>query len=174
MKLFTTMAAVVLSGAVVQAGEVKVKGVHLCCGACVRDVKTALKDVEGVSNAAADRKAKTVTFDAADATAAEAGIKALAKEGFYGTAAHGDKVVKFPASGAKDDAEADKVTLKSVHLCCGGCIVAAKKAAEKVAGATAVDVDRKAKTVVLTGNKIKVAAAVKALNDAGFYASVGE
>ena len=57
--------------------------------------------MSGVSGVKVDRGAKSITFTAADDKGAEAGIKALAKGGFYGSAKHGDKKLSFPDSGAK-------------------------------------------------------------------------
>ena len=64
--------------AVADAGNVAVKGVHLCCGACVSAVSKALKPVDGVTGIACDRDSKRVTFQARDDKAAQAGIVALA------------------------------------------------------------------------------------------------
>jgi copper chaperone CopZ len=155
-----------------QAGEVTVKGVHLCCPQCVKLAGEALKDIEGVSGAKSDREAKTVTFTATDDKAAEAGVKALAEEGFYGKATHGTKDVKFPESGAKKGDKADSLTLSQIHLCCGQCVNAVKKSLEGVDGVEKVEVDREAGTAALTGKGIETAAAVKALNDDGFFAKV--
>ncbi len=149
-----------------QAGDVSVKGVHLCCGQCVKIVGTALGKVDGISNPACDRKTKTVSFTATNDKAAKAAVKALAKAGFHGAAKHGDKKLAFPASGAKKGQKADAVTLTSVHLCCGGCVNAAKKALTGIKAEFAAD--RKAKTVTLTGSGIDINAAVAALNEAGF------
>src|SRR6186997_2936116 len=60
------------------AGEVKVKTVHLCCGGCVSAVTEALEKVPGVSGGAANQDDGTVTFQATDAKAATAGLKAIA------------------------------------------------------------------------------------------------
>ena len=155
-----------------EAGTVTVKGAHICCGSCVNGAKKALKDVDGVSSAAAERSGGTISFEAKDSKAAEAGIKALAKAGYFGKAAHGDKTLKFPKSGAKKDAKADTVTLTGVHLCCRACVNAAAKAAEDVKGVTKVDVDKTEKTVKLTGKDIDVNKAVAALNGTGFFAKI--
>ncbi|MEX0702890.1 MAG: cation transporter [Planctomycetales bacterium] len=162
-----------LASAASQAGEVKVSGVHICCGMCVKAIDAALKDVQGVSAAKGDAKTKVVVFQAADDKGAEAGVKALAAAGFYGEAKHGDVVVAFPASGAKADAKADTIVLTGVHLCCGGCVTASTKAVKEVAGVTDAKGDPKAKTVTVTGSSVEVAKAVEALNKAGFYAKAG-
>ena len=161
---------VAFTGPTALAGEVTVKGVHLCCGQCVKIAGKALKSVDGVSGAACDRKEKTVTFQASNAKAAESGIKALVKAGFHGKAKHDGKKVALPPSGAKKGDKADTVTLSGVHLCCGNCVKAVGKALTNI-GAK-VTCDRKARTVTLTGSGIDVAAAVAALNKAGFHANV--
>jgi periplasmic mercuric ion binding protein len=158
--------------ALTQAGEVTVKGAHLCCGQCVKIVGDTLKDVDGVSGAKADRTAKTVTFTATDDKAAEAGVKALAEEGFFGKATHGTKEIKFPESGAKKGEKADTLTLSQIHLCCGQCGNAVTKSLKAVNGVEKVEVDRDAGTATVTGKGIEQTAAVKALNDDGFFAKV--
>ena len=156
----------------VQAGEVTVKELHLCCPQCDKLALEALKDIDGVSAAKADRSKKTVTFSATDDKAAEAGVKALAEEGFYGKATHGSKDVKFPESGAKEGQKSDSVTLSQVHLCCPACVTAVEKALKDLDGSQQVEADREERTVTITGKSISVPAAVKALNKAGFFAKV--
>jgi copper chaperone CopZ len=158
--------------AVAQAGEVTVKSMHLCCGQCDKLAGEALKDVDGVSGAKVDRPNKTVTFTATDDKAAEAGVKALAEEGFFGKATHGDKEVKFPESGAKEGEKKDSLTLSQIHLCCGQCVTAVKKSLEAVDGVEKVEVDRDAGTATVSGKGIATTAAVKALNTDGFFAKV--
>lgn len=165
------IAAVAMLTAAAQAGEVTVKDVHLCCPACVKAVAQALDKVDGVSDAKCDTKAKTVSLQAADDKAAAAAIAALAKAGFHGNAAHGDKKLEFPASGAKKGDKADTITLTGVHLCCPACVKAVAKAMEDVSGATA-KCDTKEKTVTVTGSGLDVAAVVEALNKGGFHGTV--
>jgi copper chaperone CopZ len=158
--------------ALATAGDVQIKGVHLCCGACVTGATAALKPVEGLSAVAIDRDSKSIGFTATDDKAADAGIKALADAGFFGTATHGGKALAFPASGAKDGAAADTVTLTGVHLCCGACVTGAQRAVQGVKGVTTIDIDLKERTVKLVGKEIKETDAVAALAAAGFYGKV--
>lgn len=164
--------AFTMLGSAANAGDVKIKGVHLCCGACVTAAQGALKDIEGVTGVAVDRDSKLVAFKSADEKATKAAIEALAKEGMFGTATDGDKAVPFPDSGAKKGDTADIVTLTSVHLCCGSCVTDAKAAATTIEGVSEVKVDREAKTVTLNGKNIDLLKAVAALNKAGFNAIV--
>ena len=171
------VAAIALSVAFVlsanlQSSDVKVriKGVHLCCGACVAGVDDALEEVKDISDVAADRNGKVVVFTAKDAKVAEAGIKALAEAGYYGRAAVGDKDVKFPATGVKKDTKTNSIVLGNVHLCCGSCVTDAQKALEKVEGLNQIAIDRNEETITLKGKSIDVNKAIGALNNAGFYA----
>jgi copper chaperone CopZ len=138
----------------------------------VKGVDKALAGVTGVSNVKSDREAKTVSFTAADDKAATAGIEALAKAGFHGTAKHGDADLKFPASGAKEGSKASQIKVGHVHLCCGACVRAADEAVKKVDGVNDVTADREASSIEVSGESVSVEAVVKALNDAGFHATV--
>jgi copper chaperone CopZ len=162
----------VICGDVSEAGRVTIKRVHLCCGACVAAAQETLGEVKGVSKAAADRNSKTISFTVTDDKAAQNAINALAKAGFHGSATHGKKKVKFPASGAKKGETADKITLAGLHLCCTSCVTGAQKALQQVKGATAIEFDRKLNIARVFGKDISVIAAVAALNKGGFHATV--
>lgn len=177
MKLLSIAAAAALLlpafGAVAQAGSVNVKGVHLCCGACVRDAGDALDGIKGVTDVVANRDAKIVTFKAADDAAAQAGVKALAEAGFHGKATHGDKPLPLPPAGKyKKTDVAPKVVFTGVHLCCGGCVNGAREALEDVKGAKQIDIDRTGSQVTISGDEINVAEAVAALNAGGFHGTI--
>ena len=156
----------------VRAGDVTIKGVHLCCGSCVTAVDEALTGIDGVTKPAADRNSGIVTFKAADAKAAEAGIKSLADAGFYGEATHDDKKTAFPDAGAKKGAKSNSITFTGVHLCCGACVKGAQAAVEKIPNASSFDIDRNAKSITIRGSDIVVTDALAALNKAGFYGKI--
>jgi copper chaperone CopZ len=170
--LLSALAALLLSVSAARAGEVKIDGVHICCGQCVNIVQKTLKDVTGVSDAKASKDSGTITLTAADDRAADAAIDALAKAGFRGNAKHGDKVLAFPAANADKGAKADAITITGVHLCCPACYGAAEKALKSVDGVTAVASDKKNKTLEVTGKGVDMNAALEALFAAGFQASV--
>ena len=180
MKLagIAVVAALIVGGNLVAANfqdketTVRIKGVHLCCGACVAGVNEALDELKGVTDVAADRNGKVVVFKAKDDKTAKASLEALAKAGYYGRAAIGDKDVKFPDPGVKKGTKVDKVVLSNVHLCCGACVTAAQKSLEKVNGLTRIAIDRNEKTISLGGKGVDLLKAIGALNDAGFYAKV--
>ncbi len=170
LSLVTSVA--LLNVVAARGGEVKIEGVHICCGQCVSAAQKSLKGVDGVSDAKADKDSGSITLTAADDKAAAAAIAALAKAGFRGTAKYGDKPLEFPPSNAPKDAKADKITIAGVHLCCPACYKAAEKALEPVDGVTAVTADKKHKTLEVTGKNVDVNAALTALFKAGFQASV--
>jgi len=178
MKLFSTWAAglavVLFSAAAIQAADVTISGVHLCCGACVKAVGETLKKVAGVTNAACDSDNGTVKFTAADDKSAAAGIEALAKAGFGGKAKAGDKELAFPASGVEKGKKADSVAIAGIHLCCGACYKSAEGALKGVAGVKAVTSDKKTKIITITGEGIDINAALDALSAEGFHGSVGK
>jgi periplasmic mercuric ion binding protein len=165
-------AVAVLNVTAVWAGEVKIEGVHICCAQCVNIAQNTLKSVDGVSNGKADKDSGSITLTAADDKGAAAAIDALAKAGFRGTAKHGDKVLAFPGSNAEKGAKADAITIAGVHLCCPACYSAAEKALKTVDGVSGVTSDKKAKTLEVTGKGVDVNAALDALFNAGFQASV--
>jgi copper chaperone CopZ len=158
-----------LSTTAALAGDVAIKDVHLCCGACVRDASAALKDLEGVSDVGLDRNTKSITFKASDEKAATKAIAALADAGFHGAATLDKKELKFPESGAEKGKKVNSLTIEGVHLCCGQCVTLAQEALKGLPGADKVEIDRAGKSVTITGAEIDQAAAIAALNKGGFH-----
>lgn len=154
------------------AEQVKVTGVHLCCGKCLKGVGTALTGVKGVSGAKCDKDNGIITFDATDADAAKAGVAALAKAGYYGDAAMGDAKVAYPETGIAKDAKGNKVTISGVHLCCGGCITSAEDALGAVKGVSKLSSDGASGTINVEGTDVNLQALLDALHGAGFHGSV--
>ncbi|MCH8829324.1 MAG: cation transporter [Planctomycetes bacterium] len=173
MKKFSLLFAVAIVAAspvLVPAADVSLSGTHLCCGGCAKSVAKVLGGITGVEDAACDLKTKTVTFKAAEADIAKKALRALAKAGFYGTAKVDGKAVKFPAQKIKKGTKNDTVVLRGVHICCGQCIKAIAAAVKGVSGVESPACNKKKRTVTLTGKDIDVAAAIAALNKAGFSA----
>ena len=152
----------------VQAETVTIKGTHLCCGGCRDGAEEALSDVDGVAEINCDLNTKVIAFEAASVKAAQAGIAALAKAGFYGQAAFGKQPLKFPASGVKKSTKSNSFVLGGLHLCCKSCVTGSQKALANVKGVSVIDIDRNEKTIKLTGDGIHVLEAIAALNKAGF------
>jgi copper chaperone CopZ len=172
--LLFIVSSVLLASSATYAGTVSVKGPHLCCGGCQTIADAALSEVDGVSNISCDLNTKVISYKAESDKAAEAGIKALAGAGFFGTATHDKKPLKYPVSGAKKGMKANTILLSGVHLCCTACVTASQKALEGVKGVTLIDIDRNEKTIKLTGDAIGVPDAIAALNKAGFYCRLPE
>jgi copper chaperone CopZ len=169
--LLTGGCAVLFLGAATLAEtKVEVKGVHLCCNACVKGVSTALKGMEGVT-AACDRDNGTVTITAGDVSTAQKALDALAKAGYHGETGSKDLVIK-----AETNVPAGKVkslSLNNTHNCCKACNKAIKTAVKGVPGVTGDTAQPKTAAFEVTGD-FDAAAVVKALNDAGFHVQVKE
>ncbi len=149
------------------ADSVEVKGPHICCPQCVNVAKALLAKVDGVSNADADAKTKTVTFTAKNADAAKAGLAALLKGGFNGKATCDgkDMAIKLSAVEKKDE-KVGVVVVKDVHVCCGACqngIKAAFKDAK-----VSFDGKGSQRTVRIEGTDLTRGTVLEALRKAGF------
>lgn len=169
-RILLSAAALLLAlGTSAFAGTVKVEGVHLCCGGCVKAATAALTGIDGVSGVKVDKDNETVSYDAKDAKAAEAGIAALAKAGYAGKAKEGDKELAFP--NVKTDAKGDSVKITGVHNCCGQCVKAIQASLKAVDGVTEVKCDKT--TCTVTGKSVSHKALVDALHEAGLHGSIG-
>ncbi len=148
------------------ASEVEVKGPHICCKQCVKIVGGILAKVDGVSDAKCDIKTKTVTFTATDEKAAKAGVKALIDGGFFGSATNDGKELKSTVAAVKKGDKLDKVSVKSVHVCCGQCQTAIKDLFKDAK----VSFEEKGpqRTVVIEGGELYRGSVLEALRKAGF------
>jgi periplasmic mercuric ion binding protein len=168
--LASASALAVLGAAALAETTVEVKGVHLCCGACVKGVAAALKGIDGVKPAC-DQKAKTVTITATDEAAAQKALDALFGAGYFGTIeAKGftvQPVSNLPTGKVKS------LSLSNSHNCCKQCCVAIKKAVGAVSGVSSDTAQPKKADFDVTGD-FEAAAVVKSLNDAGFQVKVKE
>ncbi len=143
--------------------SVKLSGVHLCCGGCVKGIANAVKKVEGAS-VACDRDAETVTVTAGDDATARKALSAIGRAGYYGKSSHAKLAV--PGRKAKDAKVTDQ-KVAGVHLCCGSCVKAVDKAVAAVEGATGHDAKKGSKVFTVKGS-YSAAALQQALRDAGF------
>jgi mercuric ion binding protein len=156
------------TGATQAETKVQLKGVHLCCDACVNAVDKTLKAVDGVTGEC-DRPAKTVTITAPDDKTAQKALDALAAAGFHGDT--GNKELAIKDDSGAPAGKVKTLTLTGVHNCCKACCKAIKETIKKVDGATADTAQPKADTFEVTGD-FDAAALVNALNDAGFHVKV--
>ncbi|MFQ5731263.1 MAG: heavy-metal-associated domain-containing protein [Planctomycetaceae bacterium] len=176
MKTLSLLAAFVLvaSTSPAVAADATVENMHICCGACVKGISKALGKAKGVSDVIVDKEKKSVSFKATDAKTARRGLVALARAGFYGKAKVDGKARRFPARRVKKGTKADTAVLRGLHLCCPLCEKGVKAAMKGVSGIEDITITRKKRTVKLTGKDIDIAAAVAALNKAGFSARYGQ
>lgn len=157
-----------VAGAALAETKVEVKGVHLCCKACVNGVAKALTGVEGVK-AACDQKAKTVTLTAADDAAAQRGLDALAAAGYHGDTGSTALIIKKETN--VPSGKVKSITLSNLHNCCGACNKAIKSAVKSVDGVTGDTAKAKTANFEVTGD-FDPAKVVEALNAAGFHVQV--
>jgi copper chaperone CopZ len=156
------------AGSVRAETKVELKGVHLCCPACVKAVGTILGGVDGVKGAC-DQKAKTVTITAGDATSAQKALDALAAGGFHGDTGSKEMAIKDDSGAAKGKVKT--LSLTGVHNCCTACCKAIKETVKKVDGVTADTAKPKMNSFEVTGD-FDAAELVKALNASGFHVKV--
>ena len=155
-----------LSGAAKAETKVELKGVHICCGACVKAIG-ALLEKEGCTGKC-DQKEKTVSITADDDAKAKKALNALGKAGFYGESDNGALAIK---KGKAPSGKVASVTVTGAHNCCGMCCKALKETVKKVDGVTGDTAKPKAKSFEVTGD-FDAGELVKALNAAGFSATV--
>ncbi len=168
LMLASAGALAVLGAAGLAESTVEVKGVHLCCGQCVKGVAAALKGIEGVKPAC-DQKAKTVTITATDEATAQKALDALSDAGYFGTLETKGFTLKSPSN--VPAGKVKSLSLSNSHNCCGACAKALKKSVGSVAGVSGDTVQAKKADFDVTGD-FEAAAVVKSLNDAGFQVQV--
>lgn len=160
-----------LSASQAAADGVEVKGPHICCQQCVKVVGKLLGGVDGVSDAKADAKTKIVTFTAKDEKAAKAGVKALFDGGLFGSATSDGKELKVDVPAAAKGDKADKIVVKSVHVCCGLCEKGVK-AVFKDAKITFTNPAGPQRTVTIEAPGLEPGGVLEALRKAGFNGSL--
>jgi periplasmic mercuric ion binding protein len=148
---------------------VVLKGVHLCCEACVEGVGVALKGVRGVKFQC-DMGNRTVTLTGDD-DAVQKALDAVAAAGYHGDTGNERLAMKPPNNVPQGKVKSLKVS--GIHNCCWPCCQAIKEAVQSVAGVSGDTAKSEATAFEVTGD-FDAAALVKALNAAGFNAQVKE
>jgi copper chaperone CopZ len=156
----TLSAAAILVAGTAYAGDVKITGIHNCCGNCNRIITAAL---EGAGATTISVKPGEVTFASTDPDKA---VKALYDIGYSGKV-EGAKVPE--AVGAKG-VRGKEIKVEGIHNCCPRCC-AAIIAALKPIGTSNVKPQLTAFTVT-TESEVEASAVVKALRDAGFNVKI--
>lgn len=168
--VMVAVATLAAAGPVAAAEKVELKKVHMCCDGCAEEVATVLGKVEGVSGVWTDKKAKTATFSAADAKAAQKALDALAEAGFYGDPGK-DKGYGFKDDSGVKGGIVKSLTVTGFHNSCGGCVKSFREAIKDVKGVAGDNAKSKVTTAEVTG-EFDAAELVKALNTAGFHVKV--
>ena len=159
-------ACVMLANPLAYAEEtVNISKMHLCCGACVKAVESAIEKVEG-AKVEVDQDAGSASVTAADRKTARRALGAIARAGFHGQT-DSDKL-KMPENSGVKEGKIERLELVGVHNCCGGCNKAIKAAIASVDGVVADTAKAKRKSLVVEGN-FDGLAIVTALNKAGFH-----
>lgn len=144
---------------------VSLSNMHLCCGACVKGVTTAVGTVDGAS-VKVQQDDNSATITAGDDATAQKALDALAAAGFHGKS--DSKELKIKDDSGVKAGKVQRLELVGVHNCCGGCNKAVKAAIASVDGVVADTAKPKSDTVVIEGD-FDGQAVVKALLKAGFH-----
>jgi copper chaperone CopZ len=170
LALFGVAAALASAGPAAAAEKVELKAVHMCCDGCAEEVAAILGKVEGVTGVATDTKARSATFTAADAKAAQKALDALAEGGFHGDPGK-DKGYAFKDDSGVKAGKVKALTVTGFHNSCGGCVKSFREAIKDVKGVAGDTAKSKVTTAEVTG-EFDAAELVQALNKAGFHVKV--
>ena len=150
--------------------QVRLKGVHLCCGGCTDAVATAVDSVPGVA-CHCDMDNGTVTLVAKDDAAAQKALDAIAAAGLHGETGN-EHLAMRPQRGIPVG-KVRRVTVSEIHNCCAPCYQAVKGAIDPVEGVTGHTAGPGTTRFEVTGH-FAATELVRALNAAGFHAQVKE
>jgi len=168
---FSVMSAALLScalaGTALAETKVELKGVHLCCGGCVKAANKAVADSGARSTA--NQGVKTVFITADDDAGAQKALDALAAAGFHGKS--DSATIKSPEAKDVPAGKVKKLEVTGAHNCCGACNNAIKAALKKVTGVTGDTAAANSKEFSIEGD-FSAADAIKALYDAGYHVEV--
>jgi periplasmic mercuric ion binding protein len=166
--LSTLSGVLCLAGALRAETKVELKGVHLCCPACVSAVGKIVKTVDG-AKAKCDQRKKTIAITAEDDQTAQKVLDALAAGGFHGTTGNKDLAIKDDSGATAGKVQSLKVS--GIHNCCGQCNNGIKATLKKVDGVKGNTAKAKSDSFEVTGDFDPIEL-VKALNSAGFHVKV--
>ena len=168
MVLAGVSAVVVLGAAALAETKVEVKKVHLCCGACVKGVATALEG-HGRGDRRCDREKGTVTITAPDEATAQKALDALAEAGYHGDVDAKGLTIKAETNVPKGTVKT--LSLNNTHNCCKSC--AQRDQEGRQFGLGRVGRHRPAEDGRLRGQRrLRRRRGRQALNDAGFHVQV--
>lgn len=165
---FATLLLTTVAFSAFAESSVKLSGVHLCCGSCVKGADKAVAGVTGATSAT-DKDAGTVTIKAADSATVQKAVEALVAAGYFGTSS--DSEIKVKAKSGAKKANVQTLKLTGVHLCCGKCVTAVNDAISKVSGVKANTATKGAESFEVTGD-FNPKEVVVALNKVGLTGKV--
>jgi copper chaperone CopZ len=157
------------SGQAREQEKVVVKKLHMCCGGCADEVEDILKKVSGITEVTADKATRSASFTAANRTAAQSALDALAEGGFHGITEN--QGLSFKNDSGVKPGRVTSITVTGFHNSCPGCVKSFRVALKKVSGVTGDTCKSKVNTCEIKGN-FDVAELVKALNEEGFHVKV--
>ena len=144
--------------------KVTLSDVHICCVTCQEAIEHAALGVKG-ANVSVDRDTYSVAISANDDAVVQAAVDAVANAGFYGKSDNNKVAIKT----ATADKKSSSAEFVGFHNCCGGCSAAIEEAVKSVAGVQTATVSNR--SCLVKGN-FNEASVLKAINNAGFSASV--
>jgi len=153
-------------------GEVTVvlSDVHLCCGGCVKAAEKVSENkkyrIEDVK-ITADRKEKTITIEAPTGIRAQRALAGILAAGYYGKSDH-DVLQIEEARGKDTDFKSNIMTVKNIHMCCGGCIKAAKAVLKEIEGVEEYEIEEGDTQFYVKGKDFKPYEVMMALRAVGF------
>lgn len=145
----------------------KITGVHICCKGCSAAIEQALAETPDIKSVIVGEKG-TVQVNALSTESLQAAVDAIAAAGFHGKL--DTKEVKWPKA-KLPKGKVEVLEVEHVHNCCPLCAKAIKKALAEVEGVESDTCKPKVESFAIKGN-FEPKAALKALNQAGFNASV--
>jgi copper chaperone CopZ len=172
--LIALLSCVILSSGAARAEvNATLSRVHLCCKGCVTSVEKAVAKVEGAKAVATAKEGSMlgeVKVTADNVETLQKAVDAVAAAGFHGRL--DSKEVRFkPVKFATGNEKVQRIELAGIHNCCPACTKAIKTALGKVEGVKGDSLEAKKTKFVVEGD-FDPTAVVKALNRAGFHASL--
>ena len=144
--------------------KVTLSDVHICCVTCQEAIEHAVLGVKG-ANVSVNRDVNRAAISASDDSVVQAALDAVANAGFYGKSDNDTVAMKASAV----DGKSSSAEFVGFHNCCGGCSSSLEEAVKSITGVQTVSLSKRS---CLVKGDFNVASVLKAINNAGFSASV--
>lgn len=166
MKRFLLTLTLLACTVAAQADEkVTISGLHNCCGGCASGIKKAAGTVPGVKAMLEDNK---INFSAEKTEDLQKAVDAIVAAGYTGVS--DNAAVKVNAGTAPDE-KVTSLAVTGTHMCCGGCVNAARKAIKSVEGVKSDTLKAHEDSFKVEG-EFNAKAVMEALAKAGFTGKV--